>query len=242
MTRFVPHIIIILILLISSPVAFAQEVFLDNDDVRVVFPAGIHTADCSPELAAKAGDACIRLGEDGQAGVVFWRVSSGYSLTAPGALDKHIRQSVDALANIPNIEVINAWMLQTTPPIGAMEVRRSDSSVSELTSITPLPVIQTSILIPLGNRLGQMFIYTPENSGSSAELTKQLVGSVAQNIEVRAAPVNAPQPESSPTGILPAGSFSLLPRALLWGGAAALLIILVLHIFARRRAKNREND
>ena len=49
-------------------------------DSAVVFPAGIHTADCSPELAAKAGDACIRLGEDGQAGVVFWRVSSGYSL------------------------------------------------------------------------------------------------------------------------------------------------------------------
>lgn len=223
--------------------AFAQTVFIHNDDLKITLPADVQTAECETELALKAGDACIKLlaGED--IGVIFYRQSEGYALMGPGALEAHIQESVAALSDIPNIEIKNARILGAPTPLGVLELLRRDSAVADVVKIANPPITQTSILIPLPHQLGQMFIYLPANDERANALLKSLVDAAPQNIEVFGKPDSAPLSDNKDTvGILPSGTLSLLPTALLWGGAAALAIILVLHLLSRRRKKAREND
>lgn len=222
--------------------AFAQTVFIHNDDLKITLPADVQTSECEAELALKAGNACIKLQTGEVVGVIFYRQSEGYALMPPGALEAHIRESVAALSDIPNIEIKNARTLEAPTPLGVLELLRRDSAVADIVKLAP-PITQTSILIPLPHQLGQMFIYLPSNDERAHALLKSIVDAAPKNIEV----FGKPNPEltsdyADTVGILPSGTLSLLPTALLWGGAVALAIILVLHLLSRRRKKAREND
>jgi len=220
--------------------AVAQTIFIHNDDVKITLPDSVLTADCNPELASKAGDGCTLLMlNDEPAGVVFYRQSAGYALTEPGALEAHIQDSVAALSDIPNIKVVNARILPGEQRFGVMEVLRTDSAVATVTQLANPPITQTSLLIPLGDKLGQLFIYLPQNNEAAQQLGQSILNSAQQNIQVFAVAQPKPQANNAST---PTSSLTLFPQALLWGGAAALLIILILHLLSRKRQKAREND
>ncbi len=214
--------------------ACAQTVFIHNDDLKFSLPDSVLTADCDPDLAAKAGDACTQIMlNDEPAGVIFYRQTAGYALTAPGALEAHLQDSVAALSDMPNIKVTNVRILPGETPLGVMEVLRTDAAVANVTKISKPPITQTSLLIPIGSKLAQLFIYLPQNDEAAQKIGQTIINSAPQNVQVFAKPVST---------TAPTGSLSLLPQAFLWGGAAALLIILILHLLARKRQKAREND
>lgn len=227
--------------------AVAQTTFIDNNDVRIDVPDGIQTMPCSPELAAKAGDACMRLGADGNDGVLFYRQNSGYALNSTEKLEKHIQQSIGALSDIPNVRIQNGRILQADFPLGMIDLVRTDAAVAEVTQLSQPPIRQLSLIVPLENKLGQLFIYLPEQSEKSEAIGEMFVNAAPSHVTLKKIVVPGDALTDGPDGRQGiaeeiSGSLGLLPRALMWGGSAALLIIIVLHVIGRKRRKQREED
>ena len=233
---------IVLHALCLPTMAFAQTEFIHNDDVVITLPEGIHTEDCEESLALKAGGGCLRIARDGAEGVLFYRQSAGYALMAAPALEKHILDSVSALSDIPNIHVRDSRILPSSSLLGMIDLVRSDAAVAEITGLAHPPISQTSILIPLPQQLGQLFIYLSSEEEAAQQLREDLVAQAPQAIRVLAkapAPPQEPAPSVTPP---PEGTLALLPRALLFGGAAALFIILLLHLSSQLRKKSRSEE
>ena len=224
--------------------------FYDGRFLEIGAFPGVMLAPCSEEIAAAAGGLCYQIGENGSAGAVLMTVRDGYRLADRQAMALHLSQSRAALAGIVNVEVISAEILPSDDQdviVGRMEVVRRDRGVADLFGLVP-PLRQISYLYPFGSQLTQVFIYVGSGAGSDETLagiepslknphfkSKQTDcieenGGGCANVEK-----NAAADASAGDGVL-----SLLPRALLYGAAIALTIILFLHLNARRR--RRRND
>ncbi len=231
---------------LAPSLAFAQTNFIDNDELKIDLPNAFVTTDCSPELSAKAGDACLRLGKDGQNGVIFFRQADGYHITTPEQLDEHVHQSIEALSDVPNVQIRDAKRLADAPLIATIDLVRSDQAVADITGLAQPPISQTSLIIPTHGKLAQLFVYLPANDADAQHIVQDLLKQAPHLVTLKKPLVPSATPTSNANpdtvGIIPSGSLSLLPRALLWGGAGALLIILILHLAARKRQKQREQD
>ena len=225
--------------LFFSATACAQTEFIYNDDVIITLPSDLRTQACDETLALKAGGGCIRIERGDVRGVLFYRQNEGYALTSSQALEKHMLDSVQALSDIPNITIRNSRILQTSPLLGMIDLLRNDPAVAETTGLDHPPLSQTSILIPLPQKLGQLFIYLPDGHDNAQQLRAELVAQAPNMIRVIAQ--DSPRTSSPSAPQVSEGTLSLLPQALLLGGAAALLIILILHVATHIRRRTRDD-
>lgn len=211
--------------------AFAQEnVFFQSDELTIAWPVNVEYASCNADLKSKAGAACRQLGADGEKGAVFLTVHQGYELGTVDALQKHLGESEEALENIPRIHVMQSRILNRDPLIGMMEILRNDGTLKNIEGLRHDTVRQTSILIPVGNMLAQVFIYLPENDETSVLLLQNLVEAFSEHSTVHIPPV---VPEQMVPERKHAGTLDLLPKALWIGGIIALIGILCISVHAQ---------
>lgn len=231
------HAIVAFILIgFGAGIAEGEEIYRDSH-VSIALPDTILTVPCEASLAERAGEACVRVGADGRDGVLFVTSHAGYRLGSEAALTAHMSSSESALSDIPNIHVMQSRMIGTSPLVGMMEVIRRDTGISSVIDIAP-PLRQTSILYPSGERLIQVFLYMPLERGDVA-LYEQLVKALSSG-EV----LIAPEVERSLAQETPRGVMSLMPKALFYGGAAALAVILfgVWRARVTRQRRRREEE
>lgn len=182
-------------------------------------------------------------------GAVLVTANDGYDLTTRQALERHLDQSRGALAGIENIEVVASEIVEnasTTDLIARLELLRNDGGIARRFSLLP-PVRQISYLYPHGSQLVQVFVYASADSASD---------DVVNRIErtLKSARFKSPQNDCSlgdencddstrPNAVddkTTDGALALMPRALFYGGAIALAIILILHL--RTRIRRRQTD
>jgi len=217
-----------------------ENYFFADEGLSVTLPKGIETHPCDAELALKAGLGCMRLGKNGQEGVVFFRLDEGYYLDTPAQMTAHLDASDSALRDIPNIHVMQTRILSLTPLVGLIDIIRRDEAVSAVTALQSGNIRQTSFLIPTGDRLAQVFVYVSLDDASAVAIYDAFMANFVSGIQVMAEPVSDPHQaqaaQSSPTAL------SVLPLAACLGGAIALTAILVLWWSARLRAARRRRS
>ena len=214
---------------ISFPGMLWAEPLFSDDAVSVIWPEDVPHVPCEPELASRAGAACARLGTDGGLGAVFVTRNAGYSLGNEALLSAHLRQSEEALADIPRIHVMQSRVFRTSPLVGLMEVLRKDGTLESVAGLRGRAIRQSALLIPAGDSLYQVFIYLPIDGDD--QLYMHLLADMA--VEVK----QAPRVEDKPQPVEGHGALDLLPMASGIGLAIALAVILCLwHISRRRRA------
>ena len=211
-----------------SGMLWADPLFSD-EAVTVDWPADVPHVPCEAELASRAGVACARLGADGNQGAVFVTKNAGYSLGNEALLSAHLRQSEEALADIPRIHVMQTRVFRTSPLVGLMEVLRKDGTLEAVEGLRGREIRQSSFLIPASDCLYQVFIYLPVDGDD--RLYVHLLEDMAIQVTV------APKVEEKPQVSEGHGALELLPMASGIGLAVALTVILCLwHISRRRRA------
>ena len=149
-----------------------------------------------------------------------------------------------------NVEVVGAEIVEDSPNSALMarfEVLRRDSGIADRFGISS-PVRQISYLYPYRSQLVQVFVYVGIDDASP---------DVLEHIEntLKSAHFKSPQngcssddgqcaPLEDDTATEPRGAMALMPRALLYGGAIALTIILILNIRGRirRRQEGKSRD
>jgi len=221
--------------LLGMPEAFAQEgIFFGDDAVTIGWPADVPSRACPPALEARAGSPCRLVGADGSLGAVFMTDHPGYALGTAAALERHLADSKEALADIARIHVMQTRVVRTDPLVGMMEILRNDGTLRELPAFEGSAVRQSSLLIPTGDRLVQVFVYLPEND-AAADVYEPLLLGLQSGIAVRVPPVAPAEPAPTPDS---PGIASLLPRALFWGVLIAAVIILCLSIARRLRRRD----
>lgn len=216
-----------------APVAvFGQETgntFYVDKAVSIPWPQDVERFPCSPDLQAKAGLACAQVGSDGSLGAVFLTVNGGYVLGSEQALSNHLTSSEEALSGIPNIHVMQSRVLKSQPLIGLMEILRKDGSLEGIAGLSKPPVRQTAFLVPTGDKLAQVFIYLPHEGDEASKVYQTLFETMIAGIAVYEAPVK-PALKSKRQGSV----LQILPKALMIGGAIALVGILIIRLRRRR--------
>lgn len=228
---------ILVAMAIVPSLAYAQTEFVHNDEVVITLPPDIQTEDCEESLALKAGGACLKIEHNGMKGVLFYRQNEGYALMSQKALEKHILDSVSALSDIPNVHVRNSRILPSKTLLGMIDIVRNDDAVAEVTELAHPPISQTALLIPLPNKLGQLFIYLPNDAPEAQTWCQAWIEAAPQYIQILVAPPPTVEATANSHDAPPEGTLALMPKALLIGGAAALFIILILHRLAARKRR-----
>ena len=226
------------IFLFFCSASYAADPFYADNSLRVMWPDGVPHRDCDPSLSSRIGGSCIQIGEDGSMGAVFLTIHEGYQLGNASLLQAHLDSSQEALADIPRVQVMQTRILSTQPLIGMMDVLRTDGTLSSIERLKDSPIRQTSLLIPIGSRLAQIFVYLPFEGDDAIAMYSTLVESLVSGITVLESPI---VPEPKPSGS-PEGALALMPRALLWGGLIALVIIAGVVFSSIRRRKQREAE
>lgn len=221
----------------APSLAYAQTEFVHNDEVVITLPPDVQTADCEESLALKSGGACLKIEHNGVKGVLFYRQNEGYALMSQKALEKHILDSVSALSDIPNVHVRNSRILPSKPLLGMIDIVRNDEAVAEVTELSHPPISQTALLVPLPNKLGQLFIYLPNDVPEAQNWCQSWIETAPQYIQILVAPPPEDEATDKVHAAPPEGTLALIPKALLIGGAAALFIILILHRLAARKRR-----
>ena len=225
--------------LITLPSAGMADSLYSSVDLTIPWPDAIeHTACESPRLLG-TGIACAQIGENGQDGAVLVTRHPGYKLNRIDRLQKHLEYSESALSDIPNVRVMQSRILSEQPLVAIMEILRNDATINDIRALSNPPVRQTSLILPVGDELVQIFIYLPLEGHDAGTQYQTLVQTFVSSIRVdQKLDTSAPDNGSS---LASAGTLSLLPRALLFGFGLALLIIglLALRTFLARREKER---
>ncbi|MBR4986401.1 MAG: hypothetical protein IKY83_11760 [Proteobacteria bacterium] len=208
------------------------DVLYSDEAVTMSWPSEITHVPCEPELASRAGVACIRLGDDGSLGAVFVTRNAGYALGSEALLEAHLRQSEEALADIPRVHVMQSRVLRVSPLVGLMEVLRKDGTLSSVAGLNGRAIRQSAFLIPAGDCLYQVFIYLPVD-GEDALYIRMIE---SFEVQVRVAP-SVPEVQDARGG---GSALDLLPLASVIGAAVALGVILGLCFRARRRRSEKE--
>ncbi|MCL2325553.1 MAG: hypothetical protein FWC40_03485 [Proteobacteria bacterium] len=217
-----------------------ESYFYADEGLIIALPKGIETHSCDEELALKAGRGCMRLGQNGQDGVVFFRLDGGYYLDTPAQMNAHLEASANALRDIPNVHVMQTRILSPSPLVGLIDIIRRDEAVSAITALQSGNIRQTSFLIPTGDRLAQIFLYVSLDDASAVALYDTFLANFVSGIQVMAEPVSDPhQPQAAQSS---SRALSVLSTAAILGGAIALTVILVLWWSARLRAARRRRD
>ena len=229
-------VLVALVLEIWCHPSYAEEPFYADSSLTVMWPDGVSHKDCDAALAARIGGTCIQLGEDGSQGAVFLTIHEGYQLGSESLLQAHLDSSQEALADIPRVQVMQTRILSTQPLVGMMDVLRTDGTLSAIERLKDAPVRQTSLLIPVGSRLAQIFVYLPFEGDDSMAMYSTLVEPLVSGIKVLEPPI-VPEYKSGGTS---EGALALMPRALLWGGLIAMVIIAGIVVSGIRKRKQRE--
>lgn len=225
--------------LLGLSVSQAEPVTYSNA-FSVSWPDLIERHECIEHLKSQSlENGCFQLGEGGMLGVVFVTLHSGYALGSQERLEKHLRDSEEALSHIPRIHVLQSRVIKTEPLIGLMEIERRDGTLSQIELLRDMPIRQTSLLIPTGDKLAQIFIYLPMHHEAANAVYTSFMEEVIPKIDVMEAPVGGVLVASDP----PSGALDLMPKALWMGGIFAAFVILLLSIASqiRRRQKKRED-
>ena len=194
-----------------------------DEHLVIPWPEALARTPCEPELQARAGIACARIGQEGTLGAVFLTMHSGYALTADEAVQRHLTDSEQALADIPNVHVMQTRILSHNPLVATMEILRRDGALPAIPDLSTGPIRQTSFLYPFDDKLAQVFVYLPLDGDEAVAAYTQL-----SQVLPRAEIVSSRAPATDGTdqeGNAPEGVFALLPRALIFGAILAVLII-----------------
>lgn len=228
-------------------VSSAIDPFYDGRDLRIDNFEGVELEPCRDEISAGTGGLCYIIAGHG---AILVTVNDGYDLATRLALERHLIQSRDALAGMKNVEVVGAEIVEDSPNSALMarfEVLRCDRGIADRFGISS-PVRQISYLYPYRSQLVQVFVYVGLDDASP---------DVLEHIEntLKSAHFKSPQngcssddgqcsPLEDDTATEPRGAMALMPRALLYGGAIALTIILILNIRGRirRRQEGKSRD
>ena len=217
---------------------YAAEPFYSDSSLTVLWPDGVARQDCDPSLASRIGGTCVQIGEKGSLGAVFLTIHEGYRLGSEESLQAHLNSSQEALADIPRVQVMQTRILSTQPLIGMMDVLRTDGTLSAIERLKDAPVRQTSLLIPIGSRLAQIFVYLPFEGDDAIAMYSTLVEFLVSGIRVLEPPLVAENTQTNTSE----GALALMPKALLWGGLIAFVIIVGVVFSSIRRRKQRENE
>ncbi len=214
--------------------------FRYEDAFSVTWPADLERSECVPFLKSHSvKDGCFQVGERGELGVVFVTVHPGYALGSEDLLERHLEDSEAALRNIPRVHVMQSRVLKTEPLLGLMEIERRDGTMNDIPALRDSAIRQTSILIPAGDKLAQIFIYLPMEGEESVKIYTLLMDHLISDIQVFQKPV---VPEGN-SAVHPEGTLSLMPKALWIGGIFAAFVILLLSVMSQiRRAQKKKED
>ena len=249
--NLLPCAFAILLFLTTTAMAYAQTPFFEDDLIKIAWPQSIPSQPCSAKLQEQFSSACRQIGEDGQAGLVFISSHPGFELGSPQSLNAHIQESEKALAHIDSVHVMQAKLLDEPTLMGAMDILRKDNMRLGITSLANPPIRQTSLLIPAGDSLYQIFIYLPMEDTQVKIGNKSLIPAFTEMLhfflhqtKVKVPPSVPPTPPASASQP-PTGALSLMPSALLIGGGTAVLFILlfILRTWLKRRQQSaRDTD
>ena len=214
---------------ISALAQSSEPVFYADDAISIPWPAELERTPCSPELQAKAGISCAQVGTDGSLGAVFLTVNEGYALGSEQALEQHLKSSEEALTGIPNIHVMQSRVLKPEPMLGLMEILRKDGGLPGVAALSDPPVRQTAFLVPTGNRLAQVFIYLPLEGEEASKIYQTLFDTMVAGIAVYEKPIVPAERTKEQGSVL-----QILPKALMLGGAVALIGIFIIRLRRRR--------
>lgn len=228
-----------LCLLFSDEVRAEDGVFFGDEQIVIRWPKDVEFVECSASLKAKAGKYCRQLGEHGEVGAVFLTDHLGYALGRRDRLERHLAQSEGALSDIHGVRVIQSRVVRETPLMGLMEIERSDGTLREISAFEHSSVRQTSLLIPTGDRLVQIFIYLPEDSEDGMRLYEPIVMGLEAGITVN---VHGNESEVTSSDQTQSGVVTLLPRALFWGILVTAVVVLIISISSRMRRRRRERE
>ncbi len=225
--------------LIALPSAGMAQTLYSSGDLTIPWPDGIARTDCTSQRLQGTNVACVQIGQDGQDGAVFVTRHPGYRLNRIDRLQKHLESSEAALRDIPNVRVMQSRILSEQPLVAIMEILRNDATISDIRALEEPPVRQTSLIIPIGDELSQIFIYLPLEGHEAGAQYQTLVETFTGTMQVDQK-LDTSSPESDASAA-PAGTLSLLPRALAVGIGLSLLIIglLALRTYLARREKER---
>jgi hypothetical protein len=214
---------------ISALAQSSEPVFYADDAIRIPWPAELERTPCSPELQAKAGISCVQVGTDGSLGAVFLTLNEGYALGSEQSLEQHLKSSEEALTGIPNIHVMQSRVLKPEPMLGLMEILRKDGGLPGIAALSEPPVRQTAFLVPTGNRLAQVFIYLPLEGEEASKIYQTLFDTMVAGIAVYEKPIVPVERTKEQGSVL-----QILPKALMLGGAVALIGIFIIRLRRRR--------
>lgn len=221
----------------AMPASGYAEALYSDEAVNLEWPDDVTLVACEPELAARAGVSCARIGKDGSLGAVFVTKSPGYQLGSEALLSEHLRKSEEALADIPRIHVMQSRVFRASPLVGLMEILRKDGTLETVSGLRGHAIRQSSLMIPADDKLYQVFIYLPIDGDD--QLYMHLID--ALEISVKIAPI---EPENSVVQETQAdnGALSLLPVASGIGLGIALVAILGICYLNKRRRDEREEE
>lgn len=224
---------------ISASVCAEELPFYKDEFVSISWPQNVKYSECSAELRQKAGIACRMIGENGDMGAVFMTMHEGYALGSVDALQKHLDDSQNALADISNIHVMTTRILKESPLIGMMEIIRKDGNLNDIAGLQHGEIRQSSLLIPVDDRLVQLFVYLPMDDLNSPQILQAFVENWQSHCEIYRAPVEPVQAGAE----VPEGALSLMPRAA-WIGCIIALIVILMASIRRRidRARRMSED
>ena len=219
------------------PVSGYAKALYSDEAVSFEWPEDVTLVACEPELAARAGVSCARIGMDGSLGAVFVTKSPGYQLGSEALLSAHLRNSEEALADIPRIHVMQSRVFRVSPLVGLMEILRKDGTLAAVSGLRGHAIRQSSLMIPADDKLYQVFIYLPIDGDD--QLYMHLIDSLQISVKLAPrAPENSEVHETQAEG----GALSLLPVASGIGLSIACVAILGLRYLSKRRREEREAE
>ena len=216
---------------------FAENLY-DGSDLTIPWPDTIDKTACTSQRLQSGNIACAQIGINGQDGAVLVTRHQGYQLNRHDKLQDHLQASEAALADIPNVRVMQSRILSDQPLIGMMEVLRKDATISDISALSEPPVRQTSLLIPIGNELTQIFIYLPIDNPNAESQYLTLVQTFTSQIHVEQhLDLSEPNSNDNPPS---SGTLVLLPRACIMGVILSVLIIALIALRTRLRRQEKE--
>ena len=113
--------------------------------------------------------------------------------------------------------------------LGLMEILRKDGGLPGISALAHPPVRQTAFLVPNGNRLAQVFIYLPLDGDEASQIYQTLFETMVAGIAVYEKPIVPAERTKEQGSVL-----QILPKALMLGGAVALIGIFIIRLRRRR--------
>ena len=237
--QLIKPLLIALVFLLTPALADAQMLYQD-DDISIPWPEQIPSIPCNSSRLVNAGIACVQLGNDGNDGAVFVSRHPGYHLNRADRLQKHLDESENALADIPNVRVMQTRIASQRPLIAVMDVLRNDATIVDIAALTTPPMRQSAVIIPIGDQLVQVFIYLPMNAPDAEETYQTLTNTFVTQIKAnQQLDTNPPAPKDEAK---PAGTLGLLPLSLAIGVGISIIIIAFLALRAHLAAKRKDNS